>query len=378
MIGNLSVKDNGEENERCTCDQIISRENGAEASKIIGHFVLKTHVKEVLNPAQIGKLLELDFNEAAKEEKSLSYLDRKFLNLLRSNTRHKEDGHYEVPLPLKDESLKLPNNKELAVTRVYKLKQRLQRDLKYREHYKEFMKELINKRQAEKVPPEELCVKDGRVWYIPHHGVYHPQKPEKIRVVFDASALFKGESLNRHLLQGPDLTNNLVGLLCRFRKEAVALMCDVESMFHQVYVKPEYRNFLRFLWWANDDLDEQPTEFRMKVHLFGAVSSSGCANFALKRTADDFEELYGREAAEFVRNDFYVDDGLKSVPSVIQAINLIKKTKELCAKGGFNLHKFLSNKRKVIESVPTEQRAKGIKDFDLSKDLLPIERALGV
>ena len=116
----------------------------------------------------------------------------------------------------------------------------------------------------------------------------------------------------------------------------------------------------------------------MKVHLFGAVSSPGCANFALKRTADDFEELYGREAAEFLRNDFYVDDGLKSVPSVIQASNLIKKTKELCAKGGFNLHKFLSNKRKVIESVPTEQRAKGIKDFDLSKDLLPIERALGV
>ena len=36
-------------------------------------------------------------------------------------------------------------------------------------------------------------------------------------------------------------------------------------------------------------MENQPAEFRMKVHLFGAVSSSGCANFVLKRTADDFE-----------------------------------------------------------------------------------------
>ena len=155
-------------------------------------------------------------------------------------------------------------------------------------------------------------------------------------------------------------------------------MCDVEGMFLQVHVAPEHRNFLRFLWWEDGDLDKPPTEYRMKVHLFGAVSSPGCANFALKRAADDFEEMVGREAAEFVRNDFYVDDGLKSVPSVSQAIALIQDTKKLCASGGFNLHKFLSNEREVIESIPKDQRAKEIKELDTTKDLLPVERALGV
>ena len=57
----------------------------------------------------------------------------------------------------------------------------------------------------------------GKTWYIPHHGVYHPSKPGKIRVVFDCSAQFNGRSLNKELLTGPDLTNPLMGILTRFR-----------------------------------------------------------------------------------------------------------------------------------------------------------------
>ena len=53
------------------------------------------------------------------------------------------------------------------------------------------MREMIDKGQAERVPDEELDFSDGRVWYISHHSVYHPQKPDKILVVFDASAEFK-------------------------------------------------------------------------------------------------------------------------------------------------------------------------------------------
>ena len=51
----------------------------------------------------------------------------------------------------------------------------------------------------------------------------------------------------------------------------------------------------------------------MTVHLFGATSSPGCANCALKATANDFEGEFGSEAAKFVRKDFYVDNSLKSL-----------------------------------------------------------------
>ena len=61
----------------------------------------------------------------------------------------------------------------------------------------------------------------------------------------------------------------------------------------------------------------------MKVHLFGASSSPGCANFGLKKAADDDEEEFGNDAALFIRRDFYVDDGLKSVPTAQEAVGLI-------------------------------------------------------
>ena len=57
-----------------------------------------------------------------------------------------------------------------------------------------------------------------KTWYLPHHPVLNANKPGKVRVVFDCTAKYKGISLNSQLLQGPDLMNNLVGVVIRFRQ----------------------------------------------------------------------------------------------------------------------------------------------------------------
>ena len=116
----------------------------------------------------------------------------------------------------------------------------------------------------------------------------------------------------------------------------------------------------------------------MTVHLFGAASSRGSANLALKTTAEDNEKNLGSEAAEFLSKNFYVDDGLKSVKTVKEAIVLTQKSKEMCKQGGFRLHKFISNRKEVIDSIPAEDRAKGIKDLDLEHEELPSERVLRI
>ena len=72
----------------------------------------------------------------------------------------------------------------------------------------------------------------------------------------------------------------------------------------------------------------------MTVHLFRAGSSPGCYNFALKKSADDHEQEFGFQSAEFLRKDFYVDDGLKLLPSTNDTKELICK---ICRCGGFNL-----------------------------------------
>lgn len=74
-------------------------------------------------------------------------------------------------------------------------------------------------------------------------------------------------------------------------------------------------------------------------------------NFVLKRIASDQEEEFGHEAANFVRDNFYVDDGLKLVLTLAEAIKLIGNTRKLCAKGDLRLHKFTSNSREVLETI---------------------------
>ncbi len=75
------------------------------------------------------------------------------------------------------------------------------------------MEEVINKGDAEE---REDDAKEGEKWYIPHYGVYHSKKPEKLRGLFDCSAKYKSTSPNDHLLSGPYLKNCLTGVLRRF------------------------------------------------------------------------------------------------------------------------------------------------------------------
>lgn len=360
-----------------SCHAIIAREVLPETGDSVS-IVLQTQAKEIIQPSMINQMFELDFAEHKKTSlHNTSKEDRKFLQIAEKGIHHSDDGHYELPLPLKNKDVCLPNNRQMAFHRLGYLKKKFARNSSFRDDYVAFMSKVIDSGFAERVH-EPSTSNNERVWYIPHHGVYHPKKPNKIRVVFDCAAQFKNESLNKHLLQGPDLTNSLVGVLHRFRQEPVAFTCDIEGMFHQVKVDEQDRDLLRFLWWDDGDTSQEPQEYRMTVHLFGATSSPGCANFALKQTANDYESEFGTATADLLRNNFYVDDGLKSVPTAEQAIKLVHNVKNMCDKGGFRLHKFVSNDKEVLKNIPEPDRADGIKALNLDLDSLPLERTLGV
>ncbi len=200
---------------------------------------------------------------------------------------------------------------------------------------------------ARRVPcDEQEAEKDRPVWYLPHHPVFHPQKPGKVRVVFGCAANFKDTSSNDQLLQGPDLTNGLIGVLIRFRQEPVAMVPDEEGMFHQVQVAS---------WWPNNDLSEEPVNYQMLVHLFGATSSPSCASFSLKKTASDNQVEFDAEIFDTVNRNFYVDDCLKSVPSTDKAVRLSGQLRELLSRGGLRLTKWIRNGRNVIATVPVTE-----------------------
>ena len=154
-------------------------------------------------------------------------------------------------------------------------------------------------------------------------------------------------------------------------------MCDIERMFHHFHVKKEDQDYLRFLWWENGNLENIPSVYRMKVHLFGAASSPGCANFGLKHLAAQGKGQFSEEAVRFIQRNFYVDDGLMSVQTEKEAIQLVKESRELCHTGKLRLHKFVSNSENVLSTIP-EEECTTVKDQDMALSLPHMERALGV
>ena len=91
--------------------------------------------------------------------------------------------------------------------------------------------------------------------------------------------------------------------------------------------------FLRFLWWPEGDWSKEPIEYRMLVHLFGATSSPSCANYALKKTAEDNKDCFPPIVCDTVHHNFYVDDCLKSLPSKEEAMQMVQDLASMLQKG---------------------------------------------
>lgn len=71
----------------------------------------------------------------------------------------------------------------------------------------------------------------------------------------------------------------------------------------------------------------------------------------MKQITCDFEDEFGSDVADSVRRDFYVDDGLTSLPNNEAAMCLMTKTKDMLSKGGLRLHKFLSSSKDVLDQI---------------------------
>ncbi|XP_072321671.1 uncharacterized protein [Eucyclogobius newberryi] len=233
---------------------------------------------------------------------------------------------------------------------------------------------MLDAGQAEPAPPLK---EDQECWYLPMFGVYHPQKLDQIRVVFDSSSKYEGVSLNDTLLSGPDMNNTLLGVLTRFRKEPVAITADVQQMFYCFTVSEKHRDFLRFLWFEDNNPQKPIREFRMTVHVFGNSPSPAIAIYCLRRAALEATNSSPR-AKEFILRNFYVDDGLASFPTAETAITTLQTSQKMLSESNIRLHKVASNSNDVMQAFPPSDRAKDLKDLDFSADPLPLQRSLGL
>ena len=193
---------------------------------------------------------------------SLSIQDKQAQQMLEKST-YLIDGHFQVGMLWKKENSTFPNNIAVATRRYKSIARRLSSDEQFSHSYCETMNGYIAKKHAVKLLPEELLTVSPRTWYLPHHGVVNINKPGKVRVVFDAAAKYSNTSLNDNLITGPDLLNNLFGVLQRLRLFETDITADIEGMFHQVHVSPSNSDSLQFLWKSDVNKAGQPDTGRI-------------------------------------------------------------------------------------------------------------------
>ena len=117
-----------------------------------------------------------EFSESSASSKEvMSIEDRRALAIM-ERTVQMVDGHYQLSLPWKYDNPCLPNNRPMAEKRLNLLKRRLEKNKVLHEKYKDAVEDYIAQGHARKLSLHQV---PRSVWYLPHHPVIHPQKPEK-------------------------------------------------------------------------------------------------------------------------------------------------------------------------------------------------------
>ena len=287
----------------------------------------------------MNKWYELESYGTFKQADPRSSADKRAQKVLDSTTIH-DGSRYIVGMLWADDNIHLTDNFYASLVQFKSLEKRLEKDLNLKTQYASDIRSDVEKGYVVPVSPHDSKNRSDREWYVPHHPVLNPNKPGKVWRVLNGASRFHGNSLNNSLLVGPDLLQNLLFVLMRFREHKYALSADIEGMFMQVGLLESDQRSLRFLWW--EDPTSHVSVFQYTRHIFGAKDSPTCANYALRRTAVDNQDLYP-DIDCAVLNNFYMDDYLGSVKNPETALRLSRSLVELLKLGGFNLIKFISN-----------------------------------
>lgn len=213
--------------------------------------------------------------------------------------RRTPDGRYIVRMPLKLPASALGDSRETALKRLLAMERRFMRDPMLKENYIAFMKEYQSLGHMVDAPAET-----SGLYYIPHHAV----SSAKFRVVFDGSAkTTSGNSLNDIQMVGKRLQDDLLIILCRFRRSRIALTADVQKMYRQVLIPEDQWDLQRILW--RDHPTDSVQEKQLCTVTYGNASAPHSAVIALQQCAHDYSSEYPTAAAVVLR-DVYMDDFL--------------------------------------------------------------------
>lgn len=241
----------------------------------------------------------------------------------------------------------------MAQKRLLALERRLQKQPELREAYHDYLNEYLLLNRMSEIDKEVNT--EIEKFYLPHQAVIRKDKlTTKIRVVFYGSAKSSnGNLLNDKLLPGPNLQNDLIDILLRFRGHQVVITGDIAMMYRQILVNEKDRALQRILW--RTSADQSIRTVSLNTVTYGTICAPFLAIRCLRKLAEDERENYPLAAA-VLENDFYMDDVLTGTNTITEALELQKQLTELLTRGKLDLRKWRSNKPEVLKHLQEKNK----------------------
>ena len=244
-----------------------------------------------------------------------------------------KDRQWTASYPYKRDPAELQNNYKAACAMLISTEKRLLRSEIHAKMYQDQIDDMIQRGVARKLS-HEIREYEGPVFYLSHHDVLKSDSQSTpMRIVFNSSARFNNHVLNDFWMKGPDLVNNLVDVLMRFRERECGVTGDIRKMYHTVKICLRDQHVHRFLW-RNMKSDQRPDIFVMTAVSFGDRPAAAIATMALQKTAAQRKDEYP-EAAQTILENSYVDDIVDSFTSKEHAGIITKNIDRILEDGSF-------------------------------------------
>ncbi|KAG5685109.1 hypothetical protein PVAND_014307 [Polypedilum vanderplanki] len=340
---------------------------------VLNAIAAEIEENELVSNDELSHLLEasiaLESLQLKPPNTHLSTDERSAIEQAQSGLVHSPSGFIQMPLiwRMKEgKKPKLPDNFPMVLRRQLAQEKKLSKKPELLQAFNDNFKEAIDEGYARAATAEDMRTKEN-INYVPMSLVINANKrPVKTRNVYDASAKYKGTSLNLNLLTGPNLLIDLLKPLMSMRENQIAFTGDIKSMFPRIKIDPKDQNCQRILW--RENLDEPMQIFIFSSMLFGPSSSPFQSQFAKNWIADQFKDKYP-STSESIKTEVYMDDWFSSAATTESAINRIREGIEIFAAARMQLVGIQSNSPELLSAIPIE---------NVKKELIPLITELRV
>lgn len=297
-------------------------------------------LSEAANP-DLSQFWELD-NIAATH--SLSPEERACEESFLKNTTRNSDGRFVVTMPLKEDPSVLGDSYHMAKNRFLSLERKFLREPNFKKKYIEFMYEYERLGHMTENKTKSTSIS----YFLPHHGVIRESSlTTKLRTVFDASAASSsGLSLNDIQMIGPTVQEDLYSILLRFRQHKYVVTGDIEKMYRAIELNSAQRSLQQIVF--RYDSSKPLKTYTLNTVTYGTASAPYLATKCLDTLAST---ALDSDVKDSIKRDFYVDDYLGGSSTIEDTVRLCKGVVETLRSAQFNLRKFKSNNKFILNQI---------------------------